>query len=223
MTASGARPVLYSFRRCPYAMRARMALGVSGQRCALREVVLKDKPAEMIAISPKATVPVLQLPTGEVMEESLEIMLWALNRHDPEDWLTPGRGELDNMLALIETIETDFKPHLDRYKYATRHDGGADSLHHRTQASSVLVSLNDRLRARAQLFGAKPALADFAIFPFVRQFANTDPGWFQAQPWPALIIWLDGHVTSERFRSMMKKFAQWRTGDKEPVFPAQPG
>ena len=111
-------PVLYSFRRCPYAMRARLALASSRQRCALREVVLRDKPAEMIAVSPKATVPVLHLPDGQVLEQSLDIMRWALARHDPEQWLSPEIGTLADMEALIADCDGDFKHHLDRYKYA---------------------------------------------------------------------------------------------------------
>ena len=120
MAMSGKLPTLYSFRRCPYAMRARLALHASGQRCELREIVLRDKASAFLAASPKGTVPVLLTPDGSVIEESLDVMLWALRAHDPERWLVPAIGDLDAMLVLIEACDTGFKPNLDAYKYASR-------------------------------------------------------------------------------------------------------
>lgn len=212
-------PVLYSFRRCPYAMRARLALAISGQRCALREVVLRDKPAEMIAVSPKATVPVLHLADGEVLEQSLDIMRWALARHDPDNWLRPEIGTLADLEALIADCDGDFKNHLDRYKYAPRFGPQTDPLHHRDLGEIFLRRLDTRLTQHPQLFGDRPSLADFAIFPFVRQFANTDRAWFDVQSFAGLRTWLDGHLNSELFQSVMTKEAAWRPGDMEPIFP----
>ena len=115
-------PILYSFRRCPYAMRARLAIAVSGQTCALREVVLRNKPPEMIQASPKGTVPVMLLPNGHVLEESLEIMHWALNKSDPEGWLAPLNEASDHINTLISENDGSFKENLDRYKYPTRYN-----------------------------------------------------------------------------------------------------
>jgi len=214
------RPVLYSFRRCPYAMRARLALAASAQQCVLREIVLRDKPAEMIAASAKATVPVLCLPDGHVLEESLDIMMWALGRNDPERWLTPKPGSLAEMTALIAANDGPFKDHLDRYKYAGRYEGSNDAEHHRAEGTRFLCALNVRLEENGQLFGSRNSLADIAIFPFVRQFANTDRHWFDAQPLKALQRWLDAHLASELFQSVMCKWPVWVPGDDETLFPA---
>lgn len=212
-------PILYSFRRCPYAMRARMALSVSGQACELREVVLRDKPAEMIAASPKATVPVLVHADGTVLEQSLDIMLWALDRNDPESWLTPEIGDRDQMLDLIERMDGPFKHHLDRYKYANRYDAN-ESIDHRAEALGHLQELEQRLTAHRCLFGERLSLADIAIAPFVRQFANTDAEWFAAQPVPRLQAWLSEFTGSERFLSCMAKHAQWENTGPGILFPS---
>ena len=211
-------PVLYSFRRCPYAMRARMALYISAQACILREVVLRDKPDAMVSISPKATVPVLETAPGEVIEQSLEIMLWALNKNDPAGWLTSESGSVDEMILLIDQCETDFKPHLDRYKYANRYDG-ADPLAHRGEAEKFLGILEKRLSESVYLFGARLSLADFAIAPFMRQFANTDRNWFDATPYLKVQEWLNHILTSQIFVNIMKKYAPWKPGDPPVHFP----
>ncbi|WP_084397821.1 glutathione S-transferase [Henriciella aquimarina] len=213
-----ARPVLYSFRRCPYAMRARLAIASAGLECRLREVVLRDKPAAMLEASPKGTVPVLVLEDGTVIEESLDVMLHALRANDPEDWLTPDEGSLEDMLALIAECDGGFKHHLDRYKYAARFED-ADFEHHRREGLAFLARLDERLASRAQLFGDRVSLADMAIMPFVRQFANADRAWFDAQALPNLQRWLTGHLESARFKAVMPKFSQWTPGDEEPVFP----
>lgn len=205
-------PILYSFRRCPYAMRARMALYVSQQVCTHREVVLRDKPDEMIAVSPKATVPVLEVSKGEVIDQSLDIMLWALKKNDPEGWLQPVAGTLDDMLSLITRCEDEFKPHLDRYKYANRYEG-ADPISHRTAAESYLKILEQHLSKAQHLFGDRPALADYALFPFIRQFANTDRSWFDQTSYPNLHTWLESFLNSEMFFTIMKKYPQWKSGD----------
>ncbi|WHO39022.1 glutathione S-transferase [Sphingobium sp. AP49] len=194
-------PILYSFRRCPYAMRARLALLASGQAVQHREILLRAKPAAMLAASPKGTVPVLILPDGRVIDESLEIMRWALGRHDPEAWLNGDDA------ALIAINDGPFKRHLDRYKYTERH--GSDPIAHRTEAAGLLDALDARLRKQAQLCGARRGMADMAIFPFVRQFAAVEPEWFAARPWAALRNWLAGHLGSDLFARAMVRHPLW--------------
>ena len=215
-----AYPILYSFRRCPYAIRARMALYMSGQCCELREVVLRNKPAEMIELSPKATVPVLQLKTGDVLDQSLDIMLWTLAENDPEGWLVPERGTLNDMLALIAETDGPFKDHLDRYKYAPRYEN-ADPESHRAEAEKFLRVLNGRMENCKYLFGNRPSLADYAIAPFIRQFANTDRTWFDATPYPHLQSWLEAFLNAEIFKQVMNKYPAWQTGDTPLFFGAE--
>ena len=212
----GPLPVLYSFRRCPYAMRARLALAISGQACELREVVLKAKPPELLAVSSKASVPVLVLQGGKVIDQSLDIMLWALGHSDPGQWLLPA-PQAARALALIEDCEQTFKHHLDRYKYPGRY-AGADALAHRSSASAWLAGLEQQLQPAAWFFGAAPSLADMAIAPFVRQFAHTDPDWFAAQDWPSLRVWLNAIVGSALFDSVMHKYPPWHSGADTLVF-----
>lgn len=197
-------PILYSFRRCPYAMRARLALAVSGQQVALREVDLKHKPAEMLRVSPKGSVPVLVDIDGRVWEESIDIMLWALRQRDPAHWLTPEKGSLEAMLALIARCDNGFKHDLDRYKYPQRYDG-VEALTHRALGATFLTQLDARLNQTPYLFGQWPTLADMAIAPFVRQFAHTDFDWFKQQPWPALGTWLAAITQSSLFVEIMVK------------------
>ncbi|HYW58664.1 MAG TPA: glutathione S-transferase [Polaromonas sp.] len=213
-----ALPVLYSFRRCPYAMRARLALASSGQTVELREVVLRDKPAELIATSPKATVPVLVLPDDVVIDQSLNIMLWALKRSDPAGWMAPETESTASMMALIAQFDEGFKPHLDRYKYPGRYvDSTAESA--RVGGSGYLKQLEDRLQVNSHLFGARVSMADMAIAPFVRQFAQTDKAWFDAQPWPALTAWLEAFVSSALYKMVMQKYSQWVPGEPGIRFP----
>ncbi|MES2241700.1 MAG: glutathione S-transferase [Pseudomonadota bacterium] len=215
MGALPALPVLYSFRRCPYAMRARLALSVSGQAHELREVVLRNKPADLLAASPKGTVPVLVLPDGEVIAESLDIMRWALARHDPAQWLSPPGASSDEMAALIAGNDGDFKRHLDRYKYPNRYpqESGASpadfALHHRSEAAHWLAQLDIRL-TDGWLLGTQASLADMAILPFVRQFAHTDADWFAAQPWPRLQGWLAAFEGSALYAGVMAKQPPWQ-------------
>jgi len=197
--------VLYSFRRCPYAMRARMALIVAGVRCEIREVMLRDKPAELIAASPKATVPMLVTNDGTVIDQSLDIMRWALARHDPEGWLAGDDA------GLIATNDGAFKHHLDRYKYPDRH--GGEPREHRSAALALLIPLEVRLSAHADLCRDGRSLTDIALFPFVRQFAAVDAGWFAAQPVARVRTWLARHCDSALFEQAMVKRPCWRTGD----------
>lgn len=200
-----ALPILYSFRRCPYAMRARLALAVSGTVCELREVKLSAKPPEMLAVSPKGTVPVLVLLDGMVIDQSLDVMRWALAQSDPEGWLTRDDP------ALIERNDGAFKHDLDRYKYPERH--GSDALMHRESGLAFLRDLDARLAVHGQLCGAQRGLADMAVMPFVRQFASVDAAWFAQADLPHVQRWLAEHVESALFGAVMEKFAPWAEGD----------
>jgi len=201
-------PILYSFRRCPYAMRARLAMQAGEQAWEHREVVLRDKPAAMLEASPKGTVPVLVLSSGEVIEESEDIMFWALGRNDPLGWLSPEEGSVDAMRTWILRTEEEFKGHLDRYKYADRY-AGEDAQEHRQLAAVFLLELELRLARARCLFGERFSLGDAAIAPFVRQFANTDRAWFDSQPWPHLLAWLEEFLASTRFANIMAKYPPW--------------
>jgi glutathione S-transferase len=205
-------PVLYSFRRCPYAMRARLALQSSGMSVELREITLKDKPAEMLLASSKGTVPVLVLPNGTVIEQSLDIMLWALQQNGPQDWLPQAAAAMDEALAAITLNDGPFKQALDRYKYPARF-ALVDGLFHRNHAGAILQQWSDRLSAQPYLSGAGWGLADAAIAPFVRQFAHTDPAWFAAQRWPHLQVWLDRFEASAAFAAVMGKAPAWQASD----------
>ncbi|MEL7041105.1 MAG: glutathione S-transferase [Pseudomonadota bacterium] len=217
---SDLRPILYSFRRCPYAMRARMAIAAAGVECRLREVVLRDKPAEMLEASPKGTVPVIVESDGTVIEESLDVMAWALAQNDAEGWLIPDGGSFEEMADLIAECDGPFKRALDRYKYPNRYeDEGVVREDQRLIGLHFLETLNARLDGQKQLFGDRVSYADIAIFPFIRQFANTDRAWFDGLDLPHLQAWLEAHLDSPRFKKIMPKFAQWKTGDEEPSFP----
>lgn len=209
-------PILYSFRRCPYAMRGRMGLWAAGIKVTLRELILRDKPEEMLAASPKGSVPVLVLPDGKVVDESLDVMLWALRQNDPGSWL-PNDETFTETRALIEDNDGPFKHHLDRYKYASRYEG-TDAMEHRDGGVQFLEKLDARSRAEGQLFGPTPTLADIAIFPFVRQFRIADKDWFDAQDWPGLHPWLQGHMASDLFASVMKKYDLWKETGTEYIF-----
>lgn len=206
-------PILWSFRRCPYAMRARLTVLYTGVTVELRDILLKEKPAEMIKASPKATVPVLD--TGaEVIDESRDIMLWALTQHDPRGWLS----KPDEAATLIDINDGPFKTALDHTKYAVRfpdRDASAD----RAKAASVLHEHNTRLGHHANLLGDAQTVADTAILPFVRQFANTDRDWFNAQDWPHLIRWLTAFETSDSFKTIMVKRPIWAPGAAPFYFP----
>jgi glutathione S-transferase len=204
-------PILYSFRRCPYAMRARLALLASGTVCELREVVLARKPPALLLASPKGTVPVLVLPDGAVLEQSLDIMLWALNRHDPQQWLPTSTAEMEQAMALIARSDGDFKINLDRYKYPSRFSL-SDGLEHRTQGAQFLQNLNTQLNVQGFLHGGHFGLVDAAIAPFVRQFAHTDPAWFASQSWVALQQWLTAFEASDIYNGVMDKVPAWVDG-----------
>ena len=194
-------PILYSFRRCPYAMRARMSIVRTGYICEHREVILRDRPDHMMEISPKGTVPVLLLPNGNVIEESLEIMQHVLS------W-DLSAGEVN----WIDRNDNEFKFHLDRYKYPNRYEN-VDSLEQRSMAKAYLDDLDQYLSDEIS-----SSLND-ALFPFVRQFANHDRDWFDAQNWENLHVWLADNLSSDEFTLCMKKYPQWHEGDDPVIFP----
>jgi glutathione S-transferase len=195
---------LYSFRRCPYAMRARMALRYSGIALNIVEVSLKSKPAEMLALSSKGTVPVLSVD-GRVIDESLEIMQWALARNDPQDWLLKDHPSAQQTrAALIEENDQVFKVYLDRYKYADRYPEQPME-HYRAQGAGFLQKLDERLQQHEYLAADHLSLADIALAPFVRQFAHVDRDWFAEAPYRHLQAWLQRFLESELFVGVMAK------------------
>lgn len=199
-----ATPTLYSFRRCPYAMRARMALFYTGCAVEIVEVSLKAKPAELLDRSPKGTVPVLVLDE-RVIDESLDIMGWALAQNDPDDWLlTNDTSAQSDVAELIAYNDQTFKHHLDRYKYAIRHPEHSQE-HYRDLGAVFLQRLEDRLLKRDFLLAEHLSLADVALAPFVRQFCYVDPDWFWQSPYPKLRAWLERFLSSELFTAVMAK------------------
>ncbi|MEO8545066.1 MAG: glutathione S-transferase [Burkholderiaceae bacterium] len=197
--------LLYSFRRCPYAIRARMALAQAGIVVRIREVTLRDKPADMLALSPKGTVPVLQLPDGQVLDESCEIMLWALQQCDPQSWLPHTQAQADLAYGWIARNDEEFKPLLDRYKYATRHPGCTQEQHRQHALHAFVAPLDAVLRERAYLLGDAACWADVALFPFVRQFAMVEPVWFAQAPLAELRRWLALWSASTLFHAVMAR------------------
>ena len=210
-------PILYSFRRCPYAMRARMALVASGAVVELREVLLTHKPSELLAASPKATVPVLVLSDGRVVEESLDVMQWALEHSDPLGWLEGAVLESD----WIRKCDSDFKHWLDHYKYAERYpEHTAED--YRRNAEGFLQQLEDRLSSTDWMGGDAANAVDVALFPFIRQFAGVDPSWWQNAPYPSIRRWLKNWLNGALFSVIMVKYSRWEPGQAGERFPPDP-
>lgn len=194
-------------------MRARLAILASGLTVELREILLREKAPEFLASSPKGTVPVLVTPSA-VIEESLEVMLWALDQSDPECWLVmPEAG-----YEWIARCDGPFKTALDHTKYAVRYPD-LDPEQERGRAAEFLLDLNSQIANSDWIFGATCTLADMAIVPFIRQFANSDRSWFDAQPWPNLQRWLSRFLASDRFAGIMTKYPKWQAGDRPVIFP----
>ena len=208
-------PILYSFRRCPYAMRARLAVASAGIRVELREIVLRDKAPEFLDASPKGTVPVLITKDGQVFEESRDIIDWALAQNDPEGWRN---GPPDQTRAILDDFDGPFKSALDRYKYANRYDG-VDPVKARANAAAYVAGIEPQLATSPWLFGDAPRLADMAILPFVRQFAFVDKAWFDRCEWPGVHRWLEAFLASNRFQAIMSKYPKWQNGDPATYFP----
>ena len=213
-------PIFWSFRRCPYAMRARLAIAASGQKVELREILLRDKPTDFLATSPKGTVPVLKLKNGQVIDESRDIMFWALEQNDPENWLAVWLRNPAFTLAFLDRLDGAFKHDLDRYKYASRYDRDAGSSH-RDSGGVFLAELNQDLQQTGALSGAQLGLLDFASLHFVRQFRIAGADWFDDQSWPHLHAWLGGFLDSASFRLVMQKYPQWSPVGQSIAFPPQ--
>jgi len=207
--------ILYSFRRCPYAMRARMAIYYAGIKVALREVDLREKPQAMLLVSPKATVPVLVKVNKKIIDESLDIIDWALSILDPDGWRCDlSTQQLNDGNAIIKENDTEFKTHLDQYKYADRFSElrREDS---RNKGMQFLAKLEIRLQHSKYLVGNKISFIDIAVFPFVRQFAHVDKDWFDESECIHLQKWLQAFIDSKGFKVIMNKYSVWCEGDTE--------
>jgi len=205
-------PILYSFRRCPYAMRARLAIAYSGVQVELREVELKNKPTELLDISPKATVPVLQCVDGTIIDESRDIMTWALKQHDPDYWLTSVNH------PLIDENDSSFKKSLDRYKYADRFPEYSQE-HYRQNGALFLEKIEKQLKNHIFIQNSHLSYVDMAIFPFIRQFYLVNKEWFESASYPHLNTWLQTHLSSNLFSNIMQKHPTWQPHDKQVIFP----
>ena len=202
-------PILYSYRRCPYAMRARMALRYAKIDVEIREIALREKPLHMLAVSPKGTVPVLVLSSGKVLEQSLDIMDWALAQSDVDEWIVQNQ-EVQKLTAdLIATNDGAFKQALDKYKYAIRFPENPPDVY-RAQGEAFLQRLESLLQQNAYLCRNAVSKADAAIFPFVRQFSMVDETWFETANYPALKTWLNGFLNSQLFIDVMQKHPVWK-------------
>ena len=202
------RPILYSYRRCPYAMRARMALSYAGIQVEIREIALREKPAHMLAVSPKGTVPVLVLASNEVLEQSLDIMDWALQQSDVDEWIIQDQAGQKLTADLIATNDGAFKKSLDKYKYAIRFPENPPEIY-RAQGEEFLQRLEILLQQNTYLCRNTISKADVAIFPFVRQFTMVDENWFESADYPSLKAWLNGLLNSQLFLGVMQKYPVW--------------
>ncbi|VAW91452.1 Glutathione S-transferase domain protein [hydrothermal vent metagenome] len=211
-------PILYSFRRCPYAMRARMALVYSDVQVELREVDLKNKPQELVLLSPKATVPVLLKSDNSLLDESMDIIFWALSVRDNDDWLKLTVEQQKIAALLIQQNDTNFKTWLDKYKYSQRFPEQTESFY-RKQGEQFLNELNERLSEFLFLIKDSLSYVDIAVAPFIRQFANVDLSWFQQSQYQHLVKWLDIILNSKLFKTTMQKYPVWQSGNKKILFP----
>lgn len=211
-------PILYSLRQCPYAMRARLGLLLAKQPFMLRDIVMKNIPAEMLAVSAKGTVPVLVLDDSTVIDESLDVMIWALKKNDPDNLLYKNKpNTYDNMLALIKRNDTEFVETLNKYKAASRyHDSNETAC--RQQCESFIGYLEQCLNQHKFFMGESPSLVDYAILPFIRQFSRVDRKWFSQAPYPKLQCWLEKHYQNPLFSKAMKKYPQWLESKEKVLF-----
>ena len=205
-------PVLYSFRRCPYCMRAHMALKNSNIKVELREVDLSDMPQEATDISAKATVPILILPDGTFLDESWDIVKWALEQNDPDNWLGDSNKYLLDAEMLVETNDFSFKEHLDHYKYADRYQQFSQE-HYRKACEEFIEELEDMLTDNEYLLASQLSLADIAVFPFIRQFSLVDKDWFDQSRYIYVQRWLNNLTTSQLFQNVFQKHELWKAGD----------
>jgi len=213
----GKYPILYSFRRCPYAMRARMAIYQANIKCEHREVLLKDKPESMMSLSRKGTVPVLLTPENAVIDESLEVMLWALHQNDPDDWLNEDTSQGQ---PLLEHNDKEFKYYLDRYKYHVGYPEYSQE-YYRDKTREYLDLLESSLANNqgVALISNHLSFTDVSIFPFIRQFANVDVNWFKSSSYKFLYSWYNKIEQSDLFKASMNKYAQWSPENNPVYFP----
>ena len=205
-------PIFYIFRRCPYTMRARFAIRSSQIIVEVREIKLQEKPSEFLKSSPKGTVPVLITNSGEVLEESLDIINWALNRNDPDKWLAKGKLESHKIAKLLDDLGNKFKPNLNKYKYPNRFSW-IDQFLYREKNLCFIEKLNSYLEKNKPLNCGHLTLLDYAIFPFFRQFRNVDQQWFEKLNFIFLNKWINQIIDSQDFSSIMKKLKKWEPND----------
>lgn len=208
-------PILYSFRRCPWAMRARIAMHYAGVQCEIREVKLREKPAAFLAIAPKATVPTLVLPDGKIIDESMDIIDFALKHHDPDNWGDANMSEVD---CLVSIAEGDFVKAVQRYKYHERFSEQSVEENRKLCEELLITDLEQRLGKHKFLLANKPSIADVAIFPLIRQFAAVDDTWFQTTPYSNTRVWLNSWMQSPHYIGAMKKYAPWKEGNLAEMF-----
>ena len=208
------KPILYSFRRCPYAIRARIVIILTSQICELREVLLRNKPSEMLDISPKGTVPVLQVG-DEIFDESLDIIEWALQFKTNQIYKF-NASEQEVYQTLLKIFDRDFKYHLDRYKYPNRYE--KEPTNHQQESLHILLNLENAITHSPWIFGNKISLLDICILPFIRQYKIANPSWFYDQDIPKTIALLNYFESSELFQKAMTKFNPWDPSDIEKVF-----
>lgn len=212
------RPVFYSFRRCPYAMRSRLALKYSGVQVELREVDLKDIPAELRVLVPdNPTVPVLQLPDGRVIDESWDVLLWAVRENDPDGWLGEEESNLAPAEQWIEMNDFSFKTDLDHYKYHERYPEQTQ-VEYREEAEAFIQDLEVQLQETRFLLGDRLSIADIGVLPFIRQFAFVDKDWFDQAPYPKVQAWLAEFLESDLFNAVMEKYPVWTVSDEPVIF-----
>ncbi|GGP60546.1 glutathione S-transferase [Shewanella saliphila] len=217
-------PVLYSLRNCPYAMRARLAIYASGQQVHIRDLVLSNKPAELLTVSPKATVPVLVIKANaasshdHVIDESLAIMQWAFSQTDPNDYLhSQSASVLPQMLAIITQFDTEFKGLLEQYRCAKRYHEPSLT-QHRQACEQYLGDLERRLTQHHYLMSNNPSLVDLALMPFIRQFARVERQWYLQAPYPKLRQWLNHYLQSKMFTKVMAQYPLWLETKQDYIF-----
>ena len=208
-------PILFSFRRCPYAMRARIAIKLCSLECEIREINLKLKNKEFLELSPKGTVPVLVLPDNKIFEESMDIIHWAISNNDPYNLKLKNLEIYNKDMDLISIFDNEFKYHLDRYKYNSRYKG-INKEEHKYKARDLLVNLNNSLKEKQWLNGENISISDISILPFIRQYRIADIKWFDEKlELPNINRWLDKFLNSKIFNNVMKKYKIWETTDQK--------
>ena len=208
-------PILFSFRRCPYAMRARIAIKLCSLECEIREINLKLKNKKFLEISPKGTVPVLVLPDDKIIEESMDIIHWAISNNDSYNLKLKNLEIYNKDMDLISIFDNEFKYHLDRYKYNSRYKG-INKEEHKYKARDLLVNLNNSLKEKQWLNGENISISDISILPFIRQYRIADIKWFDEKlELPNINRWLDKFLNSKIFNNVMKKYKIWETTDQK--------